>query len=199
MPKDTFLNLSEEKKKKIINAAKKEFSRVPLEEASIKNIVEEAEIARGSFYQYFESKEDLLKYIIMQDTESKNKEIADLLKETDGDIFELCIFLYDKMTKKIEKDENMIVFRKIFNNIMQSKEKRVLENNLIDFKMICKIIKSNNLKIQNEKELEILLKMLIDITFKSIMYSKMNENKKEEREKFLKRLEFIKFGVMENI
>lgn len=156
-------------------------------------------ISRGSFYQYFESKEDLLKYIIMQDTESKNKEIADLLKETDGDIFELCIFLYDKMTKKIEKDENMIVFRKIFNNIMQSKEKRVLENNLIDFKMICKIIKSNNLKIQNEKELEILLKMLIDITFKSIMYSKMNENKKEEREKFLKRLEFIKFGVMENI
>lgn len=156
-------------------------------------------ISRGSFYQYFESKEDLLKYIIMQDTESKNKEIADLLKETDGNIFELCIFLYDKMTKKIEKDENMIVFRKIFNNIMQSKEKRVLENNLIDFKMICKIIKSNNLKIQNEKELEILLKMLIDITFKSIMYSKMNENKKEEREKFLKRLEFIKFGVMENI
>lgn len=156
-------------------------------------------ISRGSFYQYFESKEDLLKYIIMQDTESKNKEIADLLKEIDGDIFELCIFLYDKMTKKIEKDENMIVFRKIFNNIMQSKEKRVLENNLIDFKMICKIIKSNNLKIQNEKELEILLKMLIDITFKSIMYSKMNENKKEEREKFLKRLEFIKFGVMENI
>ena len=156
-------------------------------------------ISRGSFYQYFESKEDLLKYIIMQDTESKNKEIADLLKETDGDIFELCIFLYDKMTKKIEKDENMIVFRKIFNNIMQNKEKKVLENNLIDFKMICKIIKSNNLKIQNEKELEILLKMLIDITFKSIMYSKMNENKKEEREKFLKRLEFIKFGVMENI
>lgn len=156
-------------------------------------------ISRGSFYQYFESKEDLLKYIIIQDTESKNKEILDLLKKSDGDIFELCIFLYDKMTKKIEKDENMIVFRKIFNNIMQSKEKRVLENNLIDFKMICKIIKSNNLKIQNKKELEILLKMLIDITFKSIMYSKMNENKKEEREKFLKRLEFIKFGVMENI
>ena len=64
MPKDTFLNLSEDKKNKIINAAKKEFARVPIEEASIKNIVEEAEIARGSFYQYFESKEDLLKYIL---------------------------------------------------------------------------------------------------------------------------------------
>lgn len=155
-------------------------------------------ISRGSFYQYFESKEDLLKYIIIQDTESKNKEILDLLKKSDGDIFELCIFLYDKMTKKIEKDEDMIIFRKIFNNIMQSKEKRVLENNLIDFKMIFNSIKRDNLRAKNEEEIEIILKMLIDITFKSIMYSKTNKNKKKEREKFLKRLEFIKFGVMEN-
>lgn len=56
MPKETFLNLSEEKKKIIINAAKREFARVPFQETSIKNIVEDAGIARGSFYQYFESK-----------------------------------------------------------------------------------------------------------------------------------------------
>ena len=78
MPKDTFLNLSEDKKNKIINAAKKEFARVPIEEASIKNIVEEAEIARGSFYQYFESKEDLLKYIL----NSKAKNLAAFLKQS---------------------------------------------------------------------------------------------------------------------
>ena len=78
MPKDTFLNLSEYKKNKIINAAKKEFARVPIEEASIKNIVEEAEIARGSFYQYFESKEDLLKYIL----NSKAKNLEAFLKQS---------------------------------------------------------------------------------------------------------------------
>ena len=78
MPKDTFLNLSEDKKNKIINAAKKEFARVPIEEASIKNIVEEAEIARGSFYQYFESKEDLLKYIL----NSKDKNLESFLKQS---------------------------------------------------------------------------------------------------------------------
>lgn len=61
MPKETFLNLPEEKKLKIMKAAKKELERVPLEQASIKNIVEEAQIARGSFYQYFDSKEDLLR------------------------------------------------------------------------------------------------------------------------------------------
>ena len=61
MPKETFLRLSEDKKEKILSAAKKEFSRVTLEEVSIKNIVEDAEIARGSFYQYFEDKEALQK------------------------------------------------------------------------------------------------------------------------------------------
>ena len=61
MPKETFLKLPEEKKQKIIKSAKEEFSRASIEEASIKNIVEKAEIARGSFYQYFDSKEDLLR------------------------------------------------------------------------------------------------------------------------------------------
>ena len=51
MPKETFLKLPNEKKEKIIKAAQKEFERVPIEEVSIKNIVENAEIARGSFYQ----------------------------------------------------------------------------------------------------------------------------------------------------
>ena len=60
-PKETFVKLPEEKKDKIIKAAKKEFARVPFEQTSIKNIVEDADIARGSFYQYFESKEDLLR------------------------------------------------------------------------------------------------------------------------------------------
>ena len=64
MPTETFMKLSEEKKNKILIAAKNEFTRVPFEQTSIKNIVEEAEIARGSFYQYFTSKEDLLQYMM---------------------------------------------------------------------------------------------------------------------------------------
>ena len=78
MPKETFLKLPEEKKNKILKAAKKEFARVPFEQTSIKNIVEDAEIARGSFYQYFESKEDLLKYIL----NSKAKNLEAFLKQS---------------------------------------------------------------------------------------------------------------------
>lgn len=64
MATKTFHNLPEEKKQRIINAAKHEFSRVPIEKALISNIIKEAGIPRGSFYQYFENIEDLFVYII---------------------------------------------------------------------------------------------------------------------------------------
>ena len=64
VPKETFLNLAQPKRDKIINAAIKEFSRVTIGEASIENIISEAKIPRGSFYQYFKDKEDAYKYVI---------------------------------------------------------------------------------------------------------------------------------------
>ena len=70
MPTETFLKLPQEKKNKIIKSAKLEFTRANLQEASIKNIAQGAEMARASFYQYFESKEDLLNYILTKDGQS---------------------------------------------------------------------------------------------------------------------------------
>lgn len=59
----TFFNLKDSKKERIIKAVKKEFTRKRLLDMSVKNIVEDAGIARGSFYQYFNSKEDIIEYM----------------------------------------------------------------------------------------------------------------------------------------
>ena len=64
MPTERFLRLPKEKIEAIRIAAAKEFMRVPLEEASINRIVHDADISRGSFYTYFEDKQDLLKWLI---------------------------------------------------------------------------------------------------------------------------------------
>lgn len=53
MPTDTFMKLNADKKSKIISAAKKEFTRASVSEASIKNIVEGAGIARRKFLSIF--------------------------------------------------------------------------------------------------------------------------------------------------
>lgn len=64
MPKQTFFNLSEEKRKTIINAAVDEFAEYGLENASTNRIVKNSGIAKGSFYQYFEDKEDVFMYLL---------------------------------------------------------------------------------------------------------------------------------------
>jgi AcrR family transcriptional regulator len=64
MPKQTFFNLEDEKKNRIIEAAIDEFSQNNFHKASVTNIIDKADIASGSFYQYFEGKEDLFKYIV---------------------------------------------------------------------------------------------------------------------------------------
>lgn len=63
MPTPTFNNLKEEKKARVVNAAVKEFASRSLREANLSNIVKDAKIARGSIYQYFESKDDLYIYV----------------------------------------------------------------------------------------------------------------------------------------
>ena len=50
MPTERFYRLPEAKKQVIRQAAIKEFVRVPFEKASINQIIQNADISRGSFY-----------------------------------------------------------------------------------------------------------------------------------------------------
>ncbi len=64
MPKQTFLNLPEEKRNMIVNAAIDEFAEYGFESASINRIVANSDISKGSFYQYFEDKRDVFMYLL---------------------------------------------------------------------------------------------------------------------------------------
>lgn len=64
MPKQTFFNLPPEKRETIVNAAVDEFAEYGLENASTNRIVKNSGIAKGSFYQYFEDKQDVFMYLL---------------------------------------------------------------------------------------------------------------------------------------
>jgi AcrR family transcriptional regulator len=71
MPKQTFHNLPEEKREKIVNAAIEEFAEYGLENASTNRIVSNSGIAKGSFYQYFEDKKDIFMHLLRVIEEEK--------------------------------------------------------------------------------------------------------------------------------
>ena len=198
MPKETFLKLSKEKQQKVINSAKKEFARVPIENVSIKNIVEEADIARGSFYQYFENKEDLLIYILKENSEKLNTKLKNKVKETNGDVFELYIFLYDSMIEEFTDNSDQELFKQIFINLKSSDEnvfdlvKRTKPQDIIDY---YEQIDKSNLKIENYEDLVIICDMLNVITRRALIKNFKNKSKEDCRKMFLKEIEYLKHGI----
>lgn len=64
MPKPTFFNLPDDKREQIIQIALDEFAENDYDNVSISRMVARAGIAKGSFYQYFEDKEDLYAYLL---------------------------------------------------------------------------------------------------------------------------------------
>lgn len=96
MPKDTFFNLPKDKRNRIIEASIDEFSDNSYEISSINQIVKNSNIAKGSFYQYFENKEDLYKMIIEICGDKKNEYLTRVLNRSEYMNF------YDKL-KEIYK------------------------------------------------------------------------------------------------
>ena len=199
MPKETFVKLPEEKKDKIIKAAKKEFARVPFEQTSIKNIVEDADIARGSFYQYFESKEDLLVYLLKEKAEQVSNKVKEKIQETDGDLFETYIFLYDMAIENFMKKEDEDLYKQIFINIKSSDEsifdlmKNTKPKDVIKY---CDLLNTKNLKIENQQDFMVICEMLNAITRKSIIKNFKGVSKEECRSTFLKEIEYLKYGII---
>jgi AcrR family transcriptional regulator len=78
MPKQTFLNLPEEKRKAFLEIALEEFANNDYNTASVSKIVERAGIAKGSVYQYFEDKKDLFLYLL----DHANQEMMSVIHKT---------------------------------------------------------------------------------------------------------------------
>lgn len=96
MPTETFFNLPEKKRKRIVDSALDEFSNHFYHKVSVNRIVELAGISKGSFYQYFDDKKDLYKYIIGNLGQKKMKYLNQILGNKDEyDFFEILEKLYE--------------------------------------------------------------------------------------------------------
>lgn len=96
MPTHTFFRLPEEKRQRLTEAAWGEFSRCSFAEASINQIVQNARVSRGSFYQYFADKEDLFFYLLEGSRDYFFGVLRSILEETGGDLFALPLAAFDR-------------------------------------------------------------------------------------------------------
>lgn len=81
MPLLAYKRLPEAKQLAVYQACKEEFEEKPFHKAKVSHIVEKLNIARGSFYQYFEDLKDCYFYILSRETVEIHELFFRLLKQ----------------------------------------------------------------------------------------------------------------------
>ncbi len=109
MIKRTFYNLPPEKREKIIEVTKKEFRKGNKKKITINSVIKNAGISRGSFYQYFDDKLDLVELMTNDMIENMVEYVKDELVYNGGDIFEVPMKIFDVMTAEDKGYKDIVV------------------------------------------------------------------------------------------
>jgi AcrR family transcriptional regulator len=86
MPTSTFFDLPEERRARLVREAIIEFSDHAYGEASLSQIARRSKIPKGSFYQYFEDKLDLYRWLVTEEAPRKKREFLGAQRES-GDFW----------------------------------------------------------------------------------------------------------------
>jgi AcrR family transcriptional regulator len=86
MPKPTFFRLPADRRDRLVNEAIAEFAERAYAEASLSRLAAQAGIAKGSFYQYFEDKLDLYRWLVTDEAPRRKREFVNAVPAT-GDFW----------------------------------------------------------------------------------------------------------------
>ena len=206
MPTERFYHLSEKKKEMIREAAVQEFIRVSPEQASINQIVRNAEISRGSFYTYFEDKEDLMRYVFEDLIRQVREFCKNLLQDSGGDFWMLQQGLMDFVLQICREDKMPALTRTEsgHNTLMRLMWERKGGSDEVCPEEIWlgelyQLTDCSRLRVGSLQEYRILFSICIHCILAEIaeLYEK-GKTEAEVRESFARRLDYIRYGAAES-
>jgi AcrR family transcriptional regulator len=194
MAKQTFLNLSVEKQERILQAAKKEFARASLKDASVANIIKDADIPRGSFYQYFNDLEDIFYYILDAHSKEIKQRLINNLVHYKGDVIKSYADLYQYTLNKFNNNEPY--FKNIFLNMDYKIEKMFLPNLEDNLNEIIQLINISTLNIDSRLQLIYIIEIIEAVMMRNLSQSfQRNVSMEKNVEIFIKEMLLIKDGI----
>lgn len=168
MIKKTFYNLPYEKRKRITDAVIKEFMERPNEKVSINRIIKTAEISRGSFYQYFDDKVDLIEIITKTMFDESSNKAKEILKLSCGDLFVMYIKMFDYFDDYSSQKQTMKIMRNIVdsfkaNDDLVSEYLKNRFNMALTNNEIYTMVDRQNLKFQDNESVKCLIEILTQV------------------------------------
>ncbi|MEY4509721.1 MAG: hypothetical protein RLZZ450_1843 [Pseudomonadota bacterium] len=87
MPTATFFALPTERRARLVEEAIVEFAERPFAEASLSQIARRTQIAKGSFYQYFENKLDLYRWLLLDEAPRQKRAFIGASSDTPSEFW----------------------------------------------------------------------------------------------------------------
>lgn len=202
MIKKTFYNLPYEKRKRITDAVIKEFMERPKEKVSINRIIKTAEISRGSFYQYFDDKVDLIEIITKTMFEESSNKAKEILKLSCGDLFVMYIKMFDYFGDYSSQKQTMKIMRNIVDSFKANDDlvSEYLKNRFniaLTNNEIYLMVDRQNLKFQDNESVKCLIEILTQVLKNAIFDVFVAGSDREEvRERLIKKIDIIKQGAV---
>lgn len=203
MPTQCFLNLSKEKQMKIIGASLCEISKVPVDKISINKIIRNAGISRGSFYQYFKDKYDLLDFIFSDFSSKMQSCINESLKKYNGNIFDIAGGVFEDFILLGKDEDNLNALKNFFLGMKFDKNNHISMLNLFniseDFFVneIIPYIEVNKFRDSSEsfiKEVSELIVLLMRQSFTDVFSD--YQNRDIYKQDFYTKLDIIRRGAI---
>lgn len=206
MIKKTFYNLPEEKRQRVTEAIVDEFANAEDDKVSINRIVQKANISRGSFYQYFDDKLDLVEVLIRSYLNLVIDDLRRAIISSDGDIFYTFECMYDLIIDFSKDERNRKVLRNLISNIRAN-------NNLVSDYIVKRYIKQyksieefinitdefsrKSFRFKSDEDLTYLQQILTSVLKNEIYnYYVFDSDPEETKQRYLRKLYIIKQGAL---
>ena len=172
MPTSTFNNLTKMKRTRIFESGFAEFSQKNYYEASINTIVSGAGIPKGSFYQYFNDKDDFYWYIINRVLDEQIIKYDKLLEVSNGNFIKAEEHLFFHFTILLENYKYRNLIRNVFDSSYFDVTNSLISSGGVDYDMIYGLINHKKAKIikkMSKEEFIIVFGMMRNILNNSII------------------------------
>mgnify|MGYP004513415225 FL=1 len=201
MIKQTFYNLPKTKRERIYQAIKTEFDRVPLDKISINSIIKEANISRGSFYQYFDDKGDLYDIFADKIMDSIKECFTNTLVKYKGDLFATTEEVMSLHFIKVSQPKAKSQMQKFVPGVSVNAKSildRICERSITYFNELTPNIDTRKFSFDNSPEdIRILFEMLLSISKNAIFDVLFMDIDTDEAIKiFNKMLKIVKNGCL---
>ncbi len=167
-----------DKEERLLKTAFELFTEKGIKDTSIQEIVDRAEVAKGTFYLYFKDKYEIRDILIAKKSEKLFKDaLAELRKNYIVNLSDQVIFIINYVINELSKVPTLLKFISknlswgIYSKtVLKIYEEREDEEDSV-YKLFLKGIKENHIELKNpEVTLYMIIELVSSTCFNSILY-----------------------------